>query len=109
MVRKIVQREQKPSRSVLPATLANLNQLSREGRELMFRCLKLNYEKGGDGTVAVDYGKDEVFIPDAYTVRGGGVEVFRLKPGLVKEFAEAVEDLGAPKPPGKTKSPPKKK
>jgi len=109
MARKIVKSSQKPARKVLPATLANLRHLSNEDREMLFRCLKVNYEQGGDGTVAIDYRKDAVYIPDARTVSGDNVEVFRLKPDLVKEFAEAIGDLGAAEPvKKKAKAPPKR-
>jgi hypothetical protein len=85
----------KPEREVLPATLANLRTLSKRSQEMLFQCLKLNYEEGGDGTVAIDHDTKEIFIPGAKTVSGNGVEVLRLKPNLVKEFAEVIEEMKA--------------
>jgi hypothetical protein len=94
-VRRDRKTEPKPEREVLPATLDNLRTLSKRSQEMLFRCLKLNFEEGGDGTVAIDHNKKEIFIPDAGTVSGGGIEVLRLKPNLVKEFAEAIAELKA--------------
>jgi len=85
----------KPEREVLPATLANLRTLSRRSQEMIFQCLKLNFEQGGDGTVAIDHDKGEIFIPEPGTVSGCGVEVLQLKPNLVKEFAEIIAELKA--------------
>jgi hypothetical protein len=96
--KKKVRENQKPERIALPATLANMSQLSEKSREMLFRCLKLNFEQGGDGTVAIDHVKNEVFIPDAGTVSGNRVDVLRLKPNLVREFAEAIAELEAAEP-----------